>query len=88
MIQRAYFCGNPVVVGAEIERRVLDGWVIDPQSPLAFMAFGDLECEFIRNPNEEQLRRDAEPKLTRAEILTRARAAKADKNKEDTPDEY
>jgi hypothetical protein len=72
--ERDSFIGNTVAVGFEIERRVNEGWEIDPDSPLTYGAFGVLEVGFLRDPANAK-----PPVRSRAEILADARAAKAAK---------
>lgn len=85
--QEQSIVGGAVAVGFEIERLVSEGWEIDPSKPLTMLAFGQLECGFIRDATDEQLEADAKPKLTRAEILAKARAAKAAKREEEKESE-
>lgn len=78
-LQRMYVGGNSVKVGFELERRINEGWEIDPDSPLTAGPFGALDCWLIRDPANAK---DAPPRKTRAEILADARAAKAAKRAE------
>ena len=73
--------GNPVKMGFEIQELVREGWEIDPDYPLDHLGFG-LECRMIRDPDAAQLAADAAKPLSRAEILAKAREAKANKKKE------
>lgn len=83
-LERDSFVGPTGAAGFEIEKRVNEGWEIDPDRPLSMMGFGMLEVGFLRDPVNAK-----EPKRSRAEILADARAAKAAKkasteNKEET----
>lgn len=84
MKQEIQMVGNPIEIGFAIQKMVQDGWTIDEHRPLTFYSFGTVEVGFVRDPNEEQLRKDKEAleKPSRAEILAKARAAKAEKAKE------
>jgi hypothetical protein len=73
-LERDSFVGPTVAAGFEIERRVNEGWEIDPDRPLTLFGFGTLEVGFLRDPVNTK-----EPKKSRAEILADARAAKAAK---------
>jgi len=75
-LERDSFVGNTVETGFEIERRVNEGWEVDPDNPLTIFGFGTLIVGFVRDPANAK---DAPPKKTRAEILAAARAAKAAK---------
>lgn len=73
-LERDSFVGPTVAAGFEIERRVNEGWEIDPEQPLTLGGFGMLQVGFVRDPADAK-----EPKRSRAEILADARAAKAAK---------
>lgn len=72
----------PSVMGFTIQEMVKEGWEIDPEMPVAQVGF-KWECGFIRTPTLEQITKDAAKasKLSSAESLAKARAAKADKAK-------
>lgn len=81
---------NFVAFLAEIADLTLDGWAIDKSNPGDVSPFGLHYCATMyRDANTlEKLRQaavgiDEKPKLTRAEILEQARAAKAAKAKLD-----
>lgn len=75
---------NPVTLAYKIQELVLDGWLIDEDRPLNQIGFY-WECGFIRDSTAAQRQADAEQaeKPTRAEILAKARAAKAAKKLEE-----
>lgn len=75
-LERDSYAGGTVDVGFEIERRVNEGWEIDPDNPLILFGFGGMQVGFIRDPANAK---EAKPKRSRAEILADARAAKAAK---------
>lgn len=83
-VQQQRVFGSTTEVGFEIQRLVQEGWEIDPNDPLTAFGPGTLECGLTRDPDAEQLQRDAEARSrrSRAEILADARAAKALKRKE------
>lgn len=53
-----------------------EGWELDEENPPRMVGFM-YEAHMWRDPTEEQ--RNAQPPLSRAEILAKARAAKAEK---------
>lgn len=75
-----YVGGNATTVGFEIERRINEGWEIDPNHPLSVGMFGAVDCWLCRDPANAK---DAPPKPSRGEILKRAREAKAAKKAAD-----
>lgn len=79
MKQEIQMTGSTVEIGFAIQKMVQDGWTIDENSPLTFTGWGTVEVGFVRDPSEEQLQKEKEEreKLTRPEILAKARAAKA-----------
>lgn len=83
--QNQSVAGSTVEIGFEIQRMVQQGWEIDPDKPLTFLGFGNLEVSFWRDADYEQLARDAAElsKPSRAEILAKARQAKADKREQE-----
>jgi len=64
-----------MAMGFTIQEMVLDGWTIDPEIPVAPCGF-NLECGFVRTVYSEE---ETKEKQTRAEILAKARAAKAER---------
>lgn len=73
---------NPAVVAFKIQELVLQGWRIMEDRP--FTQMGVMwEVGMERDPTQIQLDAEAAAaaKLTRPEILAKARAAKAEKNK-------
>lgn len=71
---------NPGTMSLKIQEMVEAGWSVDPDRPLVQLGF-TWECWFIRDASDEQLAIDADAaaKPSRAEILAKARAAKAEK---------
>lgn len=63
----------------EEDRLTKEGWVRDPAIPLSAFLFS-YELGMMRDPTPEQVAKENKP--SRAEILAKARAAKAEKNKE------
>lgn len=78
---------NVGAVALEIQKMVRAGWSIDENRPLSLYGYM-WEVWFIRNASDEQLAQDAAElaKPSRAEILAKARAAKAEKAKQE-PDQ-
>lgn len=83
--QEQSITGSTVEVGFEIQRLIQQGWEIDQNRPLTFAAYGNLEVSFVRDASHNQLAFDAAElsKPTRAEILAKARQAKADKREQE-----
>lgn len=77
------FNGSVVEFGFQLQELIQDGWEINPDFPVQPLAFG-LECALFRDATAEQLAKDGQPRPTRAEILQRARDAKAAKKAGDT----
>lgn len=76
-LERQSITGSAIEVGFDLERLIHEGWEIDEDEPLQPFGFG-LLVGLIRDPANAK---DPEPKLSRAEILAKARQAKADKAK-------
>ena len=71
---------NPSELAFRMQELIQSGWEINPESP--FTQLGAYwECGLMRDPTVAQLTSDAEKaaKPTRAEILKKARATKAQK---------
>lgn len=67
---------SPATLGFALQELVQEGWEIDPQYPVTQLGF-DWEVTMTRTPTNKQLADDLAKPLSRAEILTKARAAKA-----------
>ena len=67
----------------KIVDKIKQGWDIDPNNPASIYGFHH-ECGLVRDATNEQLESDAAElaKPSRAEILAKARAAKAAKSSE------
>ena len=78
--ERNLYDRNPGTLSLKIQEMVEEGWDVDPERPMSQLGFM-WECWFIRDVTDEQLQAEAEDadKLSRAEILAKARAAKAEK---------
>lgn len=76
--QKVLFMASMAEFGFELQTHIQEGWEINPQWPMQPLGFG-LEVGLLRDPTAEQLSRDAQPKVSRAEILKKARDAKAEK---------
>ena len=73
MKTKAILHSNREVFDLEIEQAQAEGWKIDPANPP--MLFGFMwECQMIADDSV-----DSTPKLTRAQILEKARSVKASK---------
>lgn len=71
---------NPSVLSFRMQELILAGWVIDPQMPLTQLGFL-WEIGFVRSATDQQITLDEEEasKPSRADILKKARDAKAAK---------
>lgn len=78
--QQTILCGSLQEFVFTIDELRRDGWEFDPDMPPIEYAF-KYECGLIRNASEQQIQKDQaiEGKPSRAEILAKARAAKAAK---------
>lgn len=73
---------NPGVLILKIQDLILDGWLVDEDRPLNQVGFY-WECAMVRDSTEAQrLKDEAERgKPSRADILKKAREAKAEKKR-------
>ena len=68
---------SPAQVGFALQELVKDGWEIDPEHPVTQLGYS-WEVTLTRRPTQAQLAKDLAKPLSRAEILTKARAKKAE----------
>lgn len=68
---------SPATMGFAIQELVKEGWEIDPEYPVTQLGFS-WEVTLTRRPTDKQLKDELTPPLSRAEILAKARAKKAE----------
>lgn len=81
--EQSFMDPNAGTVALEVQKMVRDGWSVDEDRPMTLLGF-QWEVWFVRDATDAQIASDeAEAaKPSRAEILAKARAAKAEKAKE------
>lgn len=73
---------NLALFGFEVEELIMQGYEIHPDYPMTTWGVA-YECKMVLNDRRVALMADNTPKLTRAEIMAKARAVKAANKAED-----
>ena len=72
---------NLALFGFEVEDLIMQGYEIHPDFPMTTWGVA-YECKMVMNDRRAAVMAEHTPKLTRAEILAKARSVKADKAKD------